>query len=81
MSKKEKKVATCRLCDITDVTGGLDLHPSLHEGFTIGNGKTMYWYIVWTKNGNATVYKPEANPNGRFVEGNTIITIHYKQSA
>lgn len=64
---------------ISDLTGTYaDLDPDIHKGFTIRNGKRLYWYIIWHKSGHCTVYPTELNSSGVYIKGDTIITVHFK---
>lgn len=74
----ESKKTTGQICDITDLTGinsGMDSY--IHKGFTVGKGKTLYWYIIWHPSGNCTVCNPD-DMKPRWLPGNTIITVHFK---
>jgi hypothetical protein len=76
------KNVTCKLCDIADNTGfdePSDLDPEIHEGFTVGKGKTMYWYYVWSGRGNAYIYRLDGSELvRRWVPGDVEVTIHFK---
>lgn len=76
------KTVTCKLCELWDNTGnGSDMDPRIHDGFSVGKGKKLYWYIVWSKTGMATVYA-DGRPSGKFtrrtLHPDTEITIHFK---
>lgn len=75
------KMRTGKICYITDLTGtNSDLDSDIHKGFTIGKGKTLYWYMVWHGSGNVTVYR-QADGEGlvkRYLSGDQEITIHFK---
>lgn len=74
------EVIKCRLCELCDQVDTGDLDPRVHEGFTIGKGKRMYWYIVWRPSGNATVYalnEGSTHLSARYVSGDAEITIHF----
>ena len=45
-------------------------------GFTIGNGKKLYWYITPTRNGNYRCIALGESP--RYVNKEQLVTIHYK---
>src|SRR5947209_3438896 len=32
-----------------------DMDGDIHEGFTIGRGKKLYWYLIWHSSGHVTV--------------------------
>jgi len=74
----ESKKRTGRICDIVSLTAvNGDLDSDIHEGFTVGKGKTMYWTMVWHSWGNVTVYA--INGDGRrWLPGDTEITVHFK---
>lgn len=55
-----------------------DLNDDYHEGFTIGNGKTLYWMLIWHGSGHCTVYSKEG-VKPRWIEGDTEITVHFKK--
>lgn len=55
-----------------------DLDDDYHEGFTIGKGKTLYWMLIWHKSGHCTVFSREG-VKPRWINGDTIITVHFKQ--
>ncbi len=75
--EREDKTVKCKLCFLQDHTDHRDLDSSVHEGFTIGNGKAMYFMYTWHKSGNASVFP--INGNGRrYVRGDVEITIHFK---
>lgn len=73
-----KRIVTCKACELHDHTAGWDLDPDWAEGFTVGNGKVMYWYFIWHSTGNATVYTPETNMRKRYIKGDQIINIYFK---
>jgi hypothetical protein len=74
----ESKKTTGKICFIGDLTGtNADLDDDIHEGFTIGKGKTLYWMMIWHKSGHVTVYSKD-NATPRWISGDTIITIHFK---
>jgi hypothetical protein len=78
---------TCKICHMGDFTGYVDVnngrqYPSdmnheVHEGFTIGRGKTLYWMMIWHSTGNVTVVNKEATYK-KWISGDTEITIHWK---
>lgn len=73
------KKNTGKICFIGELTGThADLDPDLHEGFTIGRGKTMYWYMIWhgKTSGNVTVYS--ITGQRRYLSGDQEITVHFK---
>ena len=73
------KTITCPLCCYQKYTNNQDLDSDYHKGFTIGTkGRKMYWMMIWHASGHATVYSIENPPRGRWVHGDTIITIHLK---
>lgn len=76
------KKVTCTINFMHDhLEGGEDLNDGIHKGFTIGKGKTLYWYIVWNKYGNCIVARPlkgTINVARRYIKGDTEITIHWK---
>lgn len=78
----ESKKRTGKICFISDLTGtndDLDYH--IHEGFTIGRGKTMYWMMIWHGSGNVTVYNLHSDTiylKRRWISGDTEITVHFK---
>ncbi len=78
----EFKKNTGKICFIGDLTGtNSDLDGEIHHGFTIGKGKTMYWYMIWhSKSGNVTVYgdKDGGGMRRRYLSGDQEITIHFK---
>lgn len=55
----------------------MDLDCRIHKGFTVGNGKKMYWYFVWHNSGNATIYDCEYPMNKRHINGEQLITVHF----
>ena len=76
------KTVTCKLCNMCDHTGfdsPSDLDDHFHEGFTVGKGKSMYWYVTWLRSGHAYIYRLDG-PDliRRWVSGDTEITIHFK---
>lgn len=75
------KTATCKICYLQDHTDNRDLDSNVHEGFTIGKGKAMYWMISWHNSGHCTVFRKD-NIGGdlvrRWISGDTLITIHWK---
>jgi len=56
----------------------MDLDDSIHKGFTVGNGKKMYWYFVWHQSGNCTIYDSGQCLNKRYIKGDQLITVHFK---
>lgn len=80
------KVA-CKICFMGNFTGCVntgngmpypsDMDAEIHKGFTIGKGKTMYWMMIWHGSGNVTVFNEKAT-YGRWIAGDTEITIHWK---
>ena len=77
------KTLTCAANDFGDHIKNelgfpMDLDSSLHKGFTVGKGKKMYWYFFWHKTGNATIYDTSYPLNKRFIKGDQLITIHFK---
>lgn len=77
----ENKKNTGKICNITDLTLiNRDLDSDIHKGFTVGKGKTLYWYMVWHKSGNVSVYR-HSDGEGlvkRYLSGDQEITIHFK---
>lgn len=71
---------TCKAYQLHDHTEGLDLDCDWAYGFTVGRGKIMYWYFIWHSSGNATVYTPEIPARKRFISGDQMITIHFKEN-
>lgn len=69
---------TCKICHLQDYTGNKDLDPDFHKGFTIGKGKQLYFMFIWHGTGNVTVYPAQGGLSGRWIPGDTLITIHYK---
>ncbi len=55
-----------------------DLDEEFHEGFTIGNGKTLYWMMIWHGSGHVTVVNAKATYK-KWISGDTIITVRFKQ--
>ena len=82
MKIPESKIATGKICHITDLTGiNADLDYDIHNGFTIGKGKKLYWMMIWHKSGHVTVFRAEdsGKPDyGRWIDGDTEITVHFK---
>jgi hypothetical protein len=78
MSKK----VTCKICFLQEHTDNKDLNSNVHEGFTVGTkGKIMYWMMVWHgTSGNVTVYPISDNHPPRYLSGDQLITIHWKQN-
>ncbi len=73
------RTVKCTLNFLQDHTDHVDLDGRIHKGFTIGNGKVLYFMYIWHKSGNATVYPINGNSiNGRYVRGDVPITIHFK---
>lgn len=72
----ENFTATCKICHLQDYTGNKDLDDH-HKGFTIGKGRQLYYMFVWHSTGNVTVYSLKGQ-SGRWISGDTLITIHYK---
>lgn len=76
----ESKKVTGKICNIGELTlTNCDLDENIHKGFTIGKGKKLYWMMIWHKSGHVTVYRDNCglHPNGRYIDGNTEITIHF----
>lgn len=73
------KKMTGKVCYLSsDLTlTNADLDEDFHDGFTIGKGKTLYWMLIWHKSGHCTVYSRE-NASPRWINGDTIITVHFK---
>lgn len=73
---------TCPLCSRQDYIGNRDLDSAIHKGFTIGRGKTLYFMMTWHNSGHATVYRehPEGGLVRRYVDGGSMITIHFKDA-
>lgn len=76
------KTVTCQINFHQDYLETDDLDSTVHEGFTIGKGKTMYWYIIWHRTGHCTVAR-NANDGTlrlikRYIPGDSEITIHWK---
>lgn len=74
------KKNTGKISFITDLTAtNSDMDSNIHKGFTIGKGKTLYWYITWCKSGNAMVYREtDEGLVKRYVSGDQEITVHFK---
>lgn len=67
---------TFKICHIGDNTGtNADLNTDIHKGFTIGNGKKLYWEMIWHGSGHVTVF---CNDSKRWISGDTLITVHFK---
>ncbi len=73
----EDRTVKCTLNFLQDHTDHRDLDADVHKGFTIGNGKILYFMYIWHRSGNATVY-PINGKGGRYVKGDCEITIHFK---
>jgi len=74
----ESKKTKCKICFITDNTGTGDMDSDYHKGFTIGDkGKTLYWEMIWHSSGHVTVFSG-LGKSGRWISGDTEITIHWK---
>lgn len=54
-----------------------DLDSNFHKGFTVGKGKTFYWLMIWHSSGNVTVYPRDDGKRGRWISGDTIVTVHF----
>ncbi len=67
---------TVPLAGYQDYTENRDLNSEYHIGFTLKNGRTMYWYMIWHNSGNCTIANDNASK--RWVDGNSEITIHWK---
>lgn len=76
--ENENRTVKCTLNFLQDHTDHQDLNSDVHKGFTIGNGKTLYFMYVWHKSGNATVYSINGSIYGRHVRGDIPIIIHFK---
>jgi len=79
---KSKKVSG-KICFISsDLTLiNADLDSDIHKGFTIGNGRQLYWMMIWHSSGNVTVYsinEDYSQPKRRWISGDTEITVHFK---
>jgi hypothetical protein len=75
----EDRTVKCQLCFLQEHTDNKDLDGNVHEGFTIGKGKALYFLYVWHQSGNASVYSvKEGVHSGRYVKGDVDITIHFK---
>lgn len=62
-----------------DYIGNEDLDARIHEGFTVGRGKVMYFLMIWHSSGACTVYPTEQYINSpRYLRGDEMITIHFK---
>jgi hypothetical protein len=55
-----------------------DLDADIHEGFTIGKGKTFYWMMIWHSSGNVTVFNRDGELRRRWISGDTEVTVHFK---
>lgn len=74
------KKKTGKICYIGDLTmTNADMDSSIHRGFTIGRGKTLYWYMVWHGSGNVSVYRQDDGEGlvRRWLSGDQIITVHF----
>lgn len=80
----ESKKVTGKICFISSelTLTNCDLDENIHEGFTIGKGKTLYWMMIWHKSGHVTVYSKNGNGSlslpRRWISGDTEITVHFK---
>ena len=78
----DSKKVTGKICFIGDLTlTNCDLDSDIHEGFTIGKGKTMYWMMIWHKSGHVTVFNRDGTNlilKKRWISGDTEITVHFK---
>lgn len=77
----ESKKRTGKICYISTLTGiNSDMDSDIHKGFTVGKGKTLYWYMVWHNSGNVTVYRQNDGEGlvKRYLSGDQEITIHFK---
>lgn len=81
------KPITCKICDLGEAIVNehgdpADMDSSLHKGFTIGNGKKLYWYIIWHKSGHCTVFRTGDKQGAplipRYLKGDQLITVHFK---
>lgn len=68
---------TCPIYEHQDHIGNRDLDKSIHKGFTIGKGKALYWCMTWHNSGHVTVYNANGKTTGRYISGDSIITIHF----
>jgi hypothetical protein len=74
----ETKMVTGKICFIGDLTlTGGDLNSQIHNGFTIGKGKKIYWEMIWHSSGHVTVFSL-TNKHGRWIDGDSEITVHFK---
>ena len=75
----ESKKMTGKICFISsDLTlTNCDLDDDIHEGFTIGRGRALYWMMIWHGSGNVTVVNKEATYK-KWISGDTEITVHFK---
>ena len=72
----DSKKVTGKICYITDLTLiNADLDNSIHEGFTIGKGKQLYWMMIWHSSGHVTVFTVDNPIRRRWISGDTEITI------
>jgi hypothetical protein len=76
----ESKTTTGKICFISSklTLTNCDLDSDIHKGFTIGKGKKLYWYLIWHPSGNVTVYPADGKMYGRWISGDTEITVHFK---
>lgn len=75
------KQKTCLIAELSDNTGyryAHDMDSDFHKGFTVGNGKKLYWEIIYTTGGHARVFRASDGMVGRWVHGSSKITIHFK---
>lgn len=79
VSIPESKKRTGKIYELpSELTGtNADLDSDIHEGFTIGKGKVLYWMLIWHKSGNCTVFSRK-NASPRYLKGDTEITVHFK---
>ena len=79
----DSKKVTGKICFIGELTlTNCDLDHRIHEGFTIGKGKRMYWMMLWHGSGNVTVFSKDGKGDTvlprRWLSGDTEITVHFK---
>lgn len=78
----EAEEITCTLSEMIeqDLLNGGICEPQYYKGFTVRNGKQLFWYVKPTPNGYYAIYpKLEGGRLGypRYVDANkTIVTVH-----
>ncbi len=74
----KKKPIKCKLYEYPELLDKYGV--SKVEGFSVENGKRLYWWIVWNKNHNAKVCHHHSGKPlvARNVKGDVEVTIHFK---